>query len=420
MSDLRVLHSTVAASGELRVTVDDATMPQPGADEVVVRVEAAPINPSDLGMLLAGADPAKATSTDGALTIPLSSAALVALAGRVDKPMIVGNVGAGTVVATGSSAAAQALDGKLVAVLAGGMYATHRRANVASCLLLDDGTTAEQGASCFVNPLTALGMVETMRLEGHTALVHTAAASNLGQMLQRICLADDVALVNIVRRPEQADLLRTQGATWVCDSSAATFTDDLTDALTETGATIAFDAIGGGDLASTILTCMERAASAGQEFNRYGSDTLKQVYIYGGLDRSPTTLTRNFRDGLEPRWLAAHPVPGADRRRGHRTPSATGRLGDHHHVRQYLHRPDLTRPGDRRRRRPPLRQDGDGREVPRHAPGVSSTGSAQTNSPTSLLTFISPPPRSNSRCTAFVRRINSSSLASSPGGVEQM
>jgi NADPH:quinone reductase-like Zn-dependent oxidoreductase len=294
MSDLRVLHSTVAASGELRVTVDDATMPQPGADEVVVRVEAAPINPSDLGMLLAGADPAKATSTDGALTIPLSSAALVALAGRVDKPMIVGNEGAGTVVATGSSAAAQALDGKLVAVLAGGMYATHRRANVASCLLLDDGTTAEQGASCFVNPLTALGMVETMRLEGHTALVHTAAASNLGQMLQRICLADDVALVNIVRRPEQADLLRTQGATWVCDSSAATFTDDLTDALTETGATIAFDAIGGGDLASTILTCMERAASAGQEFNRYGSDTLKQVYIYGGLDRSPTTLTRNF------------------------------------------------------------------------------------------------------------------------------
>jgi NADPH:quinone reductase-like Zn-dependent oxidoreductase len=137
-------------------------------------------------------------------------------------------------------------------------------------------------------------MVETMRLEGHTALVHTAAASNLGQMLQRICLADDVALVNIVRRPEQADLLRTQGATWVCDSSAATFTDDLTDALTETGATIAFDAIGGGDLASTILTCMERAAGAGQEFNRYGSDTLKQVYIYGGLDRSPTTLTRNF------------------------------------------------------------------------------------------------------------------------------
>lgn len=269
-----------------------------GPDQVVVRVEASPINPSDLGMLLAGADVGSAEPTgDGGLRLRLPDGAVAALAGRVGRPMPVGNEGAGVVVVAGDSEAAQALMGKTVAVLAGGMYANHRKVSVDQCLVLADGTDPRDGASCFVNPLTALGMIDTMGREGHTALVHTAAASNLGQMLNRICLADGVDLVNIVRRPAQAELLRSQGATEVVDSSSPGFTAELTEALRRTGATIAFDAIGGGELASTILAAMEAAATptgGGAEYSRYGSTTLKQVYIYGGLDRAPTTLTRTY------------------------------------------------------------------------------------------------------------------------------
>jgi hypothetical protein len=175
------------------------------------------------------------------------------------------------------------------------MYSEYRCVHVSQTLALPDGVTSEQGAACFVNPLTALGMIGTMRREGHTALVHTAAASNLGQMLNRLCLADSIELVNIVRRDEQAQLLRDQGAVHVCNSSSESFLDDLTDALTATGATIAFDAIGGGRLTSQILTAMERAANArATEYSRYGSSVHKQVYIYGGLDRGPTELNRNF------------------------------------------------------------------------------------------------------------------------------
>jgi NADPH2:quinone reductase len=175
------------------------------------------------------------------------------------------------------------------------MYSQYRCVHVSQCLALPAGVTPAQGASCFVNPLTALGMVTTMQLEGHTALVHTAAASNLGQMLNRLCLTDGIGLVNIVRRPDQAALLRAAGAVHVCDSSAPSFADDLVAALTATGATVAFDAIGGGRLASQILTAMEAAANAtATEYNRYGSSTHKQVYVYGGLDRGPTELTRNF------------------------------------------------------------------------------------------------------------------------------
>jgi len=292
--NMQALQSTVRSDSTLEVSLIESPMPTPGADEVVIRVEASPINPSDLGVLLAGAGVSKARRSADLLTAPIPSAAMAALAGRVDEPMPVGNEGAGTVIAVGSSDAAKGLEGKTVAVLAGGMYATHRKVHVSQCLELAEGVTAEQGASCFVNPLTVLGMVETMQLDGHSALVHTAAASNLGQMLLRLCLAEDVGLVNIVRRSEQADLLRSQGAAWVCDSSQPSFGDDLTEALTQTGATIAFDAIGGGDLVSTILSSMEKAASAGQEFSRYGSNTLKQAYIYGGLDRSKTTLDRTY------------------------------------------------------------------------------------------------------------------------------
>ena len=291
----RGLRSTVTESGELVVTIEPFDVPTPAADEVVVRVEAAPINPSDLGMLLAGADVGTATVDGAAVRLQLSDGAMAAAKARVGQAMIVGNEGAGVVVAAGDGEAAQSLLGRTVAVLAGGMYATHRRVKAAQCLVVREGTTPAEAASCFVNPLTALGMTETMRRENRPGLVHTAAASNLGQMLNRICLADGIPLVNIVRRDQHVDLLRSQGATHVVNSAAASFVADLTDALIETGATVAFDAIGGGELAGSILQSMEAAASAGDgAFNRYGSSTHKQVYIYGGLDRGPTVIHRTF------------------------------------------------------------------------------------------------------------------------------
>ncbi len=295
----RQLHSTITSAGRLELALADIETPAPGPDEVVLRVEAAPINPSDLGLLFGPADMSKATASgtpdNPRISAPIPSQLLTMVADRFDQPMPVGNEGAGVVVEAGSSAAAQALLGKTVAALGRDMYVQSRVLNVAQCLLLHDGTTPTEGASCFVNPLTVLGMVETMRLEGHSALVHTAAASNLGQMLQKICLDEDIGLVNIVRRPEHVELLKSIGARYVCDTSTASFADDLTEALSETGATIAFDATGGGLLASQVLGCMEVAAMANNPgFSRYGSTVHKQVYIYGGLDTSPTELRRNF------------------------------------------------------------------------------------------------------------------------------
>jgi len=293
------LRSTVKGSGVLELSLADVDVPKPGVDEVLVRVEAAPINPSDLGLLLAMADISTAevsgTTDRPVLTATIPAEMMKAMAVRVDQSLPVGNEGAGVVVAAGESDEAQALLGKTVAIIGGATYSQYRCMKVPMCLLLRDGTTPAEGASCFVNPLTALGMVETMRSEGHTALVHTAAASNLGQMLNKLCLQDGVALVNIVRKPDQQKLLESMGATHVCDSSSEAFRDDLTRALIDTGATLAFDATGGGKLAGQILTCMEISANRNAtEFNRYGSTTHKQVYIYGGLDRSPTQLNRNF------------------------------------------------------------------------------------------------------------------------------
>ena len=293
------LRSTIKKEGVLELGLVDVEVPEPGAEEVLVRVEASPINPSDLGLLFGGADMTTAEAagpTDSpVVTASVPPAMMKANAARLDESLPVGNEGAGVVVKAGASAEAQALMGRTVAVLGGAMYSQYRCLKVDQCLLLPEGTTPAEGASCFVNPLTALGMVETMRLEGHKALVHTAAASNLGQMLVRICVADDVPLVNIVRKPEHVALLKSMGARYVCDSSSETFMADLTEALVETGATLAFDAIGGGRLASQILTCMEVAANrTAKEFNRYGSNVYKQVYIYGGLDRGPTELNRNF------------------------------------------------------------------------------------------------------------------------------
>lgn len=293
------LRSQVKATGELELSLVTVATPQPGPDEVVVRVEATPINPSDIGLLFGAADlsSAKASGTDisPVVTMQILERGMGSMAARVGQSLSVGNEGAGVVVATGGSAAAIALMGKTVAVLGGAMYAQFRTIKADQCLVLPEGATAANGASCFVNPLTALGMVETMRREGHKALVHTAAASNLGQMLNKICIKDQIGLVNIVRKPEQAALLKGLGARYVCDASASTFMADLTQALVDTRATIAFDATGGGKLAGQILTCMEAALNrTAIEYSRYGSTTLKQVYIYGGLDTGPTEFVRNF------------------------------------------------------------------------------------------------------------------------------
>ena len=293
------LSSRVTDQKTVELFLETVPVPQPGPNEVLLRVEAAPINPSDLGLLLAGGDitAAASTGTDGhpVATLPLPDAAARAMAARVGKALPTGNEGAGTVVAAGPGDAAQALLGKTVAAAGGGMYSQFRAVDSSLCLELPDGTSAVDGASAFVNPMTALGMIETMRSEGHTALVHTAAASNLGQMLVRLCQEEGVSLVNIVRRPDQEKILRSLGAELVCDSSSADFMESLINALKATSATIAFDAIGGGKLTSQILTGMEAAATAASPgFARYGSTVHKQVYIYGGLDRSATELTRNY------------------------------------------------------------------------------------------------------------------------------
>jgi NADPH:quinone reductase len=293
------IRSTVKKEGVVEMSLVSIPTPEPKPDEVVVRIDASPINPSDQGLLFAGADmtTAKASGTPDhpVVTASISPAVMRSIAGRLEQSLPVGNEGAGVVVEAGASPGAQALMGKTVAILGGAMYAQYRCIKAAQCLVLPPGTTPAEGADCFVNPLTALGMVETMRREGHKALVHTAAASNLGQMLNRICIKDRVALVNIVRKPEHVDLLKEIGATYVCNSSSPTFMDDLTEALAASGATVAFDAIGGGRLAGQILTAMEIALNrTAKEYSRYGSTTHKQVYIYGGLDRGPTEFNRAF------------------------------------------------------------------------------------------------------------------------------
>ena len=293
------LRSTVKKDGVLELSLATVPIPEPKPEEVIVRIDASPINPSDQGLLFAGADMSTAelsgTAESPVVRASLPPAALKAVQGRLDQSLAVGNEGAGVVVRAGASPAAQALIGKTVAILGGAMYAQYRCIKAVQCLVLPPGTTPAEGASCFVNPLTALGMVATMRAEGHTALVHTAAASNLGQMLNKICIKDNVGLVNIVRRAEHVAVLKAIGATHICNSSAPSFMQDLTEALAATGATVAFDAVGGGKLAGQILTAMEAALNrTAKEYSRYGSTTHKQVYIYGGLDRGPTEFSRTF------------------------------------------------------------------------------------------------------------------------------
>ena len=293
------LRSLITSGGRLELSLAEVEAAQPGPHELLVQVEAAPLNPSDLGLLFGPADMSQASVSGTAerpvVSVPIPAGAMKAMAGRMNESLAVGNEGAGRVVAAGSSPAAQALLGRRVAMLGGAMYTQQRCIAVEQCLPLPEGATSADGASCFVNPLTALGMVHTMRREGHQALVHTAAASNLGQMLNRICAQDGVPLVNIVRKAEQAELLRKLGAAHVCNTESPTFMEDLTSALVTTGATLAFDATGGGRLAGQILSCMEAAINrSAKVYSRYGSNTLKQVYIYGGLDTGPTEIVRNF------------------------------------------------------------------------------------------------------------------------------
>ena len=293
------MFSTLTAEGELRLELKEQPMPIPGENEVLIRMEATPINPSDHGVMFGWASMASAISSgsgaDTVLSAPVSEQGMAVMKARIGQSLAVGNEGAGTVVATGTSELAKSLDGKVVAAMGGGMYGQYRCVDASVCLPLLEGHTAKDGASSFVNPLTALCMIETMNLEGHTALVHTAAASNLGQMLNRICLDGGVDLVNIVRKDEQETLLREMGAKYVVNSSKDSFMADLTDAIHATGATLAFDATGGGTLASTILSAMEAAAARTPgAYSIYGSVKHKQVYLYGGLDTSPTTLNRGY------------------------------------------------------------------------------------------------------------------------------
>jgi NADPH:quinone reductase-like Zn-dependent oxidoreductase len=295
----RALRSLVTSEGTLEISVQEVAVSDPDSNQVVIRVEASPLNPSDLGLLFAGADMSKATISGDVesplVSVPIDEGSMRALSGRVGLSLPVGNEGAGYVVAAGSSELAQALIGKTVSVAGGAMYSQYRTVDASMVMVLPEGTSARAAASAFVNPLTALGMVATMRSEGRSALVHTAAASNLGQMLVKLCIQEQVPLVNIVRKPEQVETLRALGAEHVLDSTSPTFMVDLIEALGATSATLAFDATGGGTLASQILAAMEAAsASSATEYSRYGSTTHKQIYIYGGLDRGPTVLTRNF------------------------------------------------------------------------------------------------------------------------------
>ncbi len=297
MTQSKQLFSLISSDGELSFLLKEASVPTPKSHEVVVKMEAAPINPSDMWPMFGPADLREASLSDDGLTLnaPVHSSIIPRIKSRLDQTLPVGNEGAGTVVAAGDNPHAQAMIGKTVAVLSGATYSEFCCVPMQACIVHNEGTTARQAASSFVNPLTALSMVETMRLEGHTALVHTAAASSLGIMLNKICIQAGVDLVNIVRKQEQVDMLKAIGAKYVVNSSAESYKKDLYKAIEATGATLAFDATGGGTLVSDILTAMEMVGSKDATgFNTYGSAELKQVYIYGGLDISPSVLNRAY------------------------------------------------------------------------------------------------------------------------------
>jgi NADPH2:quinone reductase len=377
------LRSLVTSGGTLELSLHEVPVPAPGANEVLVRVEASPINPSDLGLLIASADMTTATVAGTperpVVTASVGEAALGALSARLDKSLPVGNEGAGTVVAAGESQAAQALVGKTVAIAGGAMYTQYRAVDASACLVLPDGATARDGASSFVNPMTALGMTETMRREGHSGLVHTAAASNLGQMLVKLCQKDGIPLVNIVRKPEQEELLRSLGAAYVCNSASPSFSTDLVEALKATSATLAFDATGGGTLASQILNGMEEAAnSTAAEY------TLRVERPQAGVHlrrtrHQPHGAHQELRDGLGHRRVAADPISSGRRGRDLWSAARSGGRRAHHDVREQLHPGGFTRRHAQSRCVQRIRQESDGREVPRDSAGPLLTAQSASS-----------------------------------------
>ena len=295
------IRSMVTNEGNIEISIANVDMPIPGDDEVLIEVHAAPINPSDLGLLLSFAADLSTINVSGSgdetiTSMKIHPALMGAMKPRIDQSMPVGNEGSGVVVDAGTNA--KEFIGKTVGLAGGSMYSQYRCVPAANCLVMEEGTSPAEAASSFVNPLTALAFIETMKMENHTAIVHTAAASNLGQMLVKICKDDDIPLVNIVRKQEQVDLLKDIGAEHICNTSDPDFMESLVSALVATGATLGFDATGGGnngELPGQILAAMEVAANKmAKEYSRYGSDTYKQVYIYGGLDQSPTILKRSY------------------------------------------------------------------------------------------------------------------------------
>ena len=295
------IRSMVTSEGNIEISIANVDMPIPGDDEVLIEVHAAPINPSDLGLLLSFAADLSTINVSGSgdetiTSMKIHPALMGAMKPRIDQSMPVGNEGSGVVVDAGTNA--KEFIGKTVGLAGGAMYSQYRCVPAANCLVMEEGTSPAEAASSFVNPLTALAFIETMKMENHTAIVHTAAASNLGQMLVKICKDDDIPLVNIVRKQEQVDLLKDIGAEHICNTSDPDFMESLVSALVATGATLGFDATGGGnngELPGQILAAMEVAANKmAKEYSRYGSDTYKQVYIYGGLDQSPTILKRSY------------------------------------------------------------------------------------------------------------------------------
>ena len=295
------IRSMVTSEGNIEISIANVDMPIPGDDEVLIEVHEAPINPSDLGLLLSFAADLSTINVSGSgdetiTSMKIHPALMGAMKPRIDQSMPVGNEGSGVVVDAGTNA--KEFIGKTVGLAGGSMYSQYRCVPAANCLVMEEGTSPAEAASSFVNPLTALAFIETMKMENHTAIVHTAAASNLGQMLVKICKDDDIPLVNIVRKQEQVDLLKDIGAEHICNTSDPDFMESLVSALVATGATLGFDATGGGNngkLPGQILAAMEVAANKmAKEYSRYGSDTYKQVYIYGGLDQSPTILKRSY------------------------------------------------------------------------------------------------------------------------------